>query len=1280
MSDLLEVTGDDIAQLSDSELRELIGLLCEADYRSAGLSTHGIKWSGHQDAKDGGLDVIIEGERQLPETSFVPRANIGFQVKKSCMPASQISNEMKPKSKKGEPTPKAILRDSIKNLIDKKGAYIIVSSGDSTTEPALETRLKAMRKAVAEEKHHEDLLLDFLDRGRVASWVRLHPSMILWVRNKVGRPLTGWQSYDNWADAPDGIKEEYIFDEGMRLHDGTSSTNDNLTIQEGLDRLRAVLVGRGVSARLIGLSGVGKTRLVQALFDEQIGNHALNHFQAYYTDLSDSPDPEPVSFVRLLLAEQNPALLIVDNCPPDLHRRLTEIVTGSQSLVSLLTVEYDVRDDLPEETHVFKLEPASQKVLEQLIQRRFQHISPVDVYTIAELAGGNARLAIALARTVNPNETISGLRDRELFKRLFWQRNKPDDELMLTASVCSLIYSFDGESTESDASELSFLASLVDKSASKIYRDVVSLKQRDLIQSRSVWRAVLPPAIANRLAKDALEFIPKNQLIDAFLNRGSERLVKSFSRRLSYLHDDAIAIEIATEWLDTDGWIGSAIHNLGGLGISVFRNLAPVVPEKTLALLEHAAMGDNFVSKENYRYEDIKRILWHLAYDPRLFTRSTRLLCRFAISEMRLTNDRPVLGYLNRLFYSKHSGTHALPSVRADIIGELVESDDQHTQKLGLILLGNALQTSGFDNSLEFEFGARPRDYGYEPKTKDEVYQWYKIFIDLCIELTISSKPIAGQAKQLLSNHFRDLWLYEITQDILEESAQRVHSEVGWIEGWFAVRGAIRFVDKRKPRNGSLEKLYRLEEVLKPVTLIERTRAYAILPHSHGYIFDETLKKSSQEYRDDLEKTVQDIGSEVASNSKVFTLLLPEMFTTLNILLGCLGYGLFNGSDDKRQLWQNLCDQFKQTPADKRNKHVLLGYLSACAVSDPDLYNTLLDEILDDSVLGQEFPHYQTTAPINQRGLERLRKALDNEIVNVASYRNLIQVHQGASISDDQLAELVRHIVSKENGFHTGFNLLQNKFHHGKSRAYSAKLIDTARNVLLKYPFEDEHGRDDDYALPQILEACLCGVENTGFADSFGKKLKKSFDARQINITPNHSLFESFAKECPTIFLNLFVDDDKERDDHLARMSPSNFHPVASIIHKIPDSTVLAWCEIEPETRYPVIIRFIGTHHSTKEKAGVMAWNPIVYAIFKSAPDLEPILEELGELARVNSYSGSRADTMEVRSTLFHALTSHENEEIRRWAKGHYQELHESIPREREKEKEWHREQNQRFE
>jgi hypothetical protein len=307
---------------------------------------------------------------------------------------------------------------------------------------------------------------------------------------------------------------------------------------------------------LIGLSGVGKTRLVQALFDDRVGERALNPSNAFYTDMSYNPDPDPRTFAKQLIANKTRAILIIDNCPPDLHRLLTQVCSGLDNTISLLTVEYDVKDDLPEETRVFRLEPYSNDFVEKLIRKCFPHINQVDAGTIANFSGGIARIAIMLAGTIVNGETLSDFHDEELFKRLFQQRNAPDKDLLISAEVFSLVYSFEGTDTDSEKSELKFLASLVEnKSGLGLYRDIQTLIDRDLLQSRGIWRALLPQAIADRLAKSALKTIPKNNLVQAFLNRGSKRLIKSFTRRLGYLHDSSEAVSIVNGWLSPDGWI-----------------------------------------------------------------------------------------------------------------------------------------------------------------------------------------------------------------------------------------------------------------------------------------------------------------------------------------------------------------------------------------------------------------------------------------------------------------------------------------------------------------------------------------------------------------------------------------------------------------------------------------------------------------------------------------------------------------------------------------------------
>jgi hypothetical protein len=132
-------------------------------------------------------------------------------------------------------------------------------------------------------------------------------------------------------------------------------------------------------------------------------------------------------------------------------------------------------------------------------------LSQVDTRTIADASGGNARIAIALAGTVERSETIAGLSDDELFQRLFRQRHDPDNALRLAAQACSLVYSFQGEALSGDDAELPRLALLAGQAPQELYRHIGELLRRDLVQQRSVWRAVLPHAIANRLAARALE-------------------------------------------------------------------------------------------------------------------------------------------------------------------------------------------------------------------------------------------------------------------------------------------------------------------------------------------------------------------------------------------------------------------------------------------------------------------------------------------------------------------------------------------------------------------------------------------------------------------------------------------------------------------------------------------------------------------------------------------------------------------------------------------------------
>lgn len=1272
MSTLLEITGDDITLLNDADLRTLIGLLCESDFRLAGLPTSGIIWGGHQDASDDGLDVTVRSNVPPPQNSFVPRKVTGFQVKKPDMTPARIIKEMKPKGK---------LREEIGTLIKASGAYIIVNPTGSTTNKALQNRLDAMGKAVANVPNHRRLLVDFLDRGRIATWVRAHPSLVLWVRKQIGRPLQGWQPYDNWAKTPNGVQEEYIVDEELRFH-GRTNSEQGVSVIDGLQKLRLRLSQNGASVRLTGLSGVGKTRFVQALFDARIGEHALNPTLAYYTDISDSPNPDPTSFASQLVTTNAKGILIVDNCSLELHRTLAKFCAGS--MVSLLTVEYDIRDDVPEETDVIRLEPSSNGLIEKLLERRFPYISQINMRTITEFATGNARVALALANTLKQNESLSTLRDEELFDRLFRQRHETNNSLKVSAEICSLVYSFNGDDAISEKSEIEFLANLAETSSRDLYRDVAELRKRGLIQTRSIWRAVLPHAIANRLAKDALNSMPVQTVVNAFLSSDSERLIKSFTRRLGYLHDCEPAIEIARAWLTSDGWLGTTNCNFTPFGLTVFENIAPLAPEATLVMLERANNENDGLARL-HKHEFI-RLLRHLAYDAELFPRCAKLLSRLALLEKPDINDgSSARATLNSLFHLVLSGTHAPAQIRAAIVNELIESSIQQEQDLGLKLLEAALMTHHFGISHTSTFGARPRDFGYRPNTNQEIVDWYRIYLTICTRLALLDVPIAAKTKRVLANHLRDLWSIgvDIDQEFfgdLEHSVIQIHKQKTWNEGWISIKGIIHY-DGARMGQKALSRLEQLAQCLKPVDLLERARAYALtdeyLNFNQEDDFDEKDGASDQWKR--VEDTTRQIGAAVVQDEGVFKELLPELVSNYHQRLVVFGEGLADGCKDRRSIWQTLYEQIKKTPSEKRQIAVMLGFLSSCATHDPEIYHSILDSLIQDELLGQWFPFFQMTSTIDEQAIARLYRALDEGNASIYGFEQLAWGRRHEAINDDDLATLLQKILTKEGGVRAVIKILSMRFHGEKEeQIHSHKLIEVSRRVLLQSDFKELQDRNDypDYELAQIAAVSLCGHEGSEPAKELCQLLARGFREYQIYSFHYPRLLGMLAQVQPYIFLDSFIGADEYM---FRRMRFDDLERADSPVNQIPEKVIIDWCERDSGTRYPLIVSSMQTYSKIQDSEDLV-WQPILFTIFEKTPNLQSVLSQLeGEIYPM-SWTGSRADAMAKRLILFAKLSEHPNSEIRAWAIKQHLGLQLAIQKERERELKENQERFERFE
>ena len=443
-----------IKAVDDETARELIARLCRAELRSQGLPESAVMWGGDQRAKDGGVDIDVDCPTDVSALDFIPAARTVIQVKAEKFSAGKIAPEMAPKGK---------IRPAIIKVSEVGGAYLIVSTKDDVSHEALESRRGAIAKCLAAHGIRDAVKYDFYDSRRIADWVEQHPAVATWLREVLGQPLKGWKAYGPWAYSENDVEAEYVVDDKVRVY--LPDVKDAVSIVEAIGQLRRDLHHSG-AVRLVGLSGVGKTRLVQALFDSRVcpESDALHPDHVVYTDLSDEPDPVPSMMMEKLLNQKSGIVVVVDNCGAETHTKLTELLSKQRDCqLKLITVEYDIRDDLPENTRCYRLEGVSLDVLKKILEQRYPTLSFNDRDRIAEFSDGNARVAFVLASTADSGGELSQLGDGALFERLFHQKKTAPEELMRCAEAASLVYSFNWDDS-SDEGEVALLAKFADAS------------------------------------------------------------------------------------------------------------------------------------------------------------------------------------------------------------------------------------------------------------------------------------------------------------------------------------------------------------------------------------------------------------------------------------------------------------------------------------------------------------------------------------------------------------------------------------------------------------------------------------------------------------------------------------------------------------------------------------------------------------------------------------------------------------------------------------------------
>jgi hypothetical protein len=1260
---MFDITGQDISFLSDEDLRTLVGRLCEAELRSLGLSPLCASWGGNQNAVDGGVDVRVTLAESAPLSVAFARSNVGYQVKAEDMPRGKIFAEMKPDG---------TVRPSILELAAADGSYIIVSSKGSVSDSALADRRRAMHDAVAGISNCDGLHLDFYDRDRLATWVRDHASIVMWVRERIGRPISGWRPYDDWAASHEGLAGTYLTDDSLRIQ-GPASKGEGESIVQGMERLRRTLAAERGVVRLVGLSGVGKTRLVQALFDDRVGQFALPPDLAIYANLSDDLSPQPTAVSTELVARQRRQVLIVDNCTPDLHRRLAEVCTRAESRVSLLTVEYDVREDQPEGTDVFELQPSSDDLIERLLQRRVTGLSQVNARSIATFASGNARVALALAHTIDSHESVASLKDAEVFERLFRQRHESSGSLLLSAQACSLAYSFQGEDLGAGAeAELSKLAAVVGKDARTLYTDVAELKRRDLVQQRGVWRALLPHAIANRLAAMALENI-SSQDFDQLVGRASARLLKSISRRLGYLHTSPAAQSIVKRWLVDDGLLGR-VEELDETGRAILNNVAPVDPTGAIDAIERAMLRARQAGKI-LAGEEFRTLLLSLAFEAELFERCVALILDLIEFEEPGHYANQVRNSFPSLFYVLLSGTHATIEQRCRVVDGLLKSTSEVKRELGFKSLEAMLQASGFSSFHHFEFGGRSRDYGWHPKRRQDVVHWFQSVLALCASHDVRNDANSSRVRAIVGTHLRSLWTEAKLQDEVEAICREFQERRFWPEGWTGIRSIRRWREEPLPAEEDT-KLARIEATLSPQSLVEQVRARVLRSIRDAY--DDIDFRDYEAQHERHQQQLIELGRTLSAEGAVLDGLTGELIIcSTGMTLGPLAKGLVDATTDQRALWDKLIASFRAADPAQRSPELLACYIYNLQSADTELAEELLTQCLNDSLLAEWFPYFQKGVVISAAGLQRLKDSLAQKSAPAERYMGLAWNNQ---LDDPATLELIPMILQLDGGFDVAVETIHMRIvgERQNKKELSQELI-TAGQIVVEACKFDRRLIQDGYALGEVIEACLSSANAIPMIKTLLARIRMAHANYSFDFAEENRILGALFAAQPTVMLDDLFAPERQNERPGFRDFFDHDDLLGSPLDRIPETTLLAWCDEDSTVRYPLIsarmVPFIKAPNSEKPQ-----WKPSALTLLEHAPNKVDVLQHYIGHFEPMSWSGSRSATWEANVRLLDHFENHSDIDLAAFARLRQDELRRLLDDLKRQELDSEKRENERFE
>ncbi len=736
-----------------------------------------------------------------------------------------------------------------------------------------------------------------------------------------------------------------------------------------------LLSSSGQTLRVIGLSGLGKTRLVYEVFNS---NESLAQ-DVIYLDMAVSRSEEIFTEVQRLLRFDYEGNIVLDNCDLDSHKRFEGLQKSSNSKINIITIDYNIENYHGD---VLEIKRLSDESVKKILQNNSSFAKLEDLDRIVQFADGFAQMAVMLATArLNFESNIGVLKDDDLVKKMLWGNSAKDsdEEKILEHFAILDKCEFD------DGEEFKYIVNYLGLDADKSHKTIVRFQKRGIIDRRGKFIKIVPKPLALCLATKWWDETRKEKIVNFITSELPGILQESLCLQIEKLYlSKTIQKTIETVCKESEPF-GQAEKILTFKGSRLFRSFAMVNPQVISQVLYRVIfpMDDEEVSRIA---GDVRRnLVWtleRLCFREDTFLESAQVLFRFAVCENESWSNNAT-GMIQSLFSARLSNTQADPQKRFEFIDECLITKKSNEIAVIIKILDSALQTDHFMRTVGVEHNALDKSLRpWEPKVWEDVFGYYLEATKRLIVIMQKNPYFEKHVKKVFANHLRGLFrLKQIeTIELFFEVVKSTQNSF-YPEALESIDHILEYDIKDGQNEKEILLLEKWQKELAPQKVKNKLRHIVSLPpYKH-------LKDENGQY---IDKPFLD-AKEFAQNCD-----LVEIKEHFEVLLSgeqrqayTFGKFLIERVDDKKAF---LLDVLKsmQSISEKLNISFFVGLLDGVKSLDYALWQELLKEVQETSLLKYYADFIVRSKPSIEEllRLSELIKSGDVDVLTCRGYAN----------------------------------------------------------------------------------------------------------------------------------------------------------------------------------------------------------------------------------------------------------------------------------------------------